>query len=68
MSQNEPMTRLQFASVAARIAERASDWAATTTQWPGPEKQGEPISREAALRFCVAIEGLLGMIREEANG
>lgn len=62
-----PMTRLRFASAAARIAERAAGWAADSTYYPEPDRQGEPMPREAALRFCTAIETLTAFIREEVQ-
>ena len=62
-----PLTRLRFASMAARIAERAANWAADSTYWPPADRQGEPMDREAALRFCTSIESLTGAIREDIN-
>lgn len=67
MSDSDRLTRLRFASAAARIAERAASWAADSTYWPPVEEQGESMPREAALRFCVEIESLLAIIHEQAN-
>lgn len=62
------MTRVAFVGLAARIAEQAAKWAADCAQYPGPERQGEPMEREAALRFCDQIERFLASIKEEARG
>lgn len=66
--QGPPMTRVAFAGMAARIAQRAAQWAADCAQYPRPERQGEPMEREAALRFCASIEELLAFIKEDARG
>lgn len=62
------MTRVAFVGMASRIAQRAAHWAADCAQYPGPERQGEPIEREAALRFCASIEELLALVKEDARG
>lgn len=63
-----PMTRVAFVGLASRIAQRAANWAADCAQYPGPERQGEPMEREAAMRFCASIEELLAFIKEDARG
>jgi hypothetical protein len=62
------MSRVEFVGLAARIAERASKWAADCAQYPRPERQGEPMGREAALRFCDDIQRFLDRIRDDAHG
>ena len=62
------LTHVGFAGLAARVAQRAAQWAADCAQYPAPDRQGEPMRRADALRFCASIEEILAFIKEEAHG
>lgn len=62
-----PMTRVEFAGAAARVAALAAHWAADCAQYPLPERQSEPMPRKQALKFCAQIEELVSVIKEAAR-